>query len=92
MREDVDVMHEKDVDAVDAEAFQRGLEGAHDAVIAVVVDLAARRRVEEFADAGALVRRAGAHDAAGLAREHIVVALFRPRRNGLSRVSDRPSP
>ena len=56
MREDVDVVHIEDVDPVDPQPLERGLERAHDAVEAVVIDLPARRRVEELADAGALLR------------------------------------
>ena len=44
--------------------------------MAVVVLLAARRRVEELADAGALVRRADLQQAPDLARQHVVVALL----------------
>ncbi len=67
---------EEDVDAVDAEPLEGRLERAHHAVIAVVVDFAAGWRVEELADAGALIGRADLEQASGLGREHIFVALL----------------
>ena len=72
--ENVEVVHEQNVDPVDAKPLQRGFEGAHHAVMAVVIDLAPRRRVEEFSDPRALVRRADLKQAADLGGEHIVVA------------------
>ena len=40
MGEDIEIVHEENVDAVDAKPLQRGFEGAHHAVMAVVEDLA----------------------------------------------------
>src|SRR5690606_1859516 len=74
--EDVDVVRIEDVDAVDAEPLERRLEGTHHAVIGVVVDFAARRRLEELADAGPFLGRAYLQEPADLGGKSIVVALL----------------
>ena len=47
-----------------------------DAVVAVIVDFAARRHVEPLADAGALAGAARPHDPAGLGGKDVVVPGF----------------
>ena len=76
MGKDFEIVPVEDVEAVDAEPLQRILDRAHDAVIAVVEDLAARRRIEEFPDPRALFRLAEAEPAADLGREHVGIALL----------------
>ena len=72
MREDVEIMGEEDVDPIQPEPLEGDFERAHDAVIGVVEDLLARRRLEELADPGALVGRAGAQQPADLRRDAVV--------------------
>ena len=74
--EDVDVVDEDHIDRIDAKPLQRKLDRAHETVIAVVVDLAARWRVEELADAGALLRIADLEQAPDLGGEHVVFPLL----------------
>ena len=73
VRGEIEIVAEEDVDAVDAEAFEGMLDGAHHAVIAVVVDLSPRRRVEEFADARAFLGRGRRQQTADLRRQDIGV-------------------
>src|SRR4029079_18785999 len=72
MSEDVDVMHEEYLDRVDPQALEREFERAHDSVVSVIKDLAARRRVEELADAQPLFRRCDLQQASDLGRDDIL--------------------
>lgn len=74
MGEDVDVMAERDIDAVKPQAFEREVQRAHDAVVGIVVAHLPRRDLEELADAVAQLRRTALQDPADLGRQHEVVA------------------
>src|SRR5262249_37485052 len=71
----IEVVRIEYVDTVGAEALEREFERAHHSVMAVVVELAPRRRVEEFPDSRALARRHRLEQASALGRQHVVVAL-----------------
>ncbi len=75
MRPDVEVVHQQDVDPPGAEPVQAVLDRAHDAVVAVVVDLGERQRAFELAVVEG-VGMAGLEQAADLGRQH--EALARP--------------
>jgi hypothetical protein len=73
VREHVEIMREEDVHGIDAEPLERILERAHHTVIAVVIDLAARRRIVELADARALLGARQLEPASDLRRQHIIL-------------------
>ena len=85
------VVGEQDVDAVDAETFQRKLERPHDAVVGVVEMLPPVGRVEELADAGALFRLQTSSRRPALV-DSTYSSRGLPRRNRFTRVSASPSP
>ena len=73
MGENIDVMGEQDIDAVDPESLQRCLHRAHHAVMRIVIDLPPAGRFEKLADPRALLRRAHLKQPPDLGGEHIAV-------------------
>src|SRR5207249_10644991 len=72
--EDVDIMDEEDLDRIEAQPLQGEFERAHDAVISVIIDFAARGDIEELADAETLRRLADLEQPADLGRNHILAS------------------
>ena len=71
MGECADVMRQKDVDPVEAEPLQIILEGAHDAVIAIVIDDMKRQRIDH-SEIGRVVHRPGFQKPADLVGQDVV--------------------
>ena len=74
MGEHVDIMAVDDVDAIEPKPLEREIERAHDAVVAVVENLAARRRLEEPGLEGAIFRPAELQQAPDFGRDQVGVA------------------